>query len=167
MVVFGLPLFRRNERRGGGMPWSRRMSISRCGPESPKCARRAPPKSFGRAGAMEEHVAQGLLSSHAAFPPRRGFYGALEVVTISFDARLEKPRLPKVRCGKGPRRWKSHRAEPRALRYFCCRGWRRDCPSCRRLLTGQIAPRIGRGDRDVARLRGAPRCIGRQPKQFA
>ncbi len=105
-------------------------------------------------------VAQGSRSSPAAFPPRRGFDGALKVVTISFQARLEKPRLPKVRCGKGSRRWKSRRAETRALRYICRRGWRRDCPSCRRPLRSQDRPRIGRGDRDVARLHGAPRCIG-------
>jgi hypothetical protein len=64
-------------------------------------------------------VAQGLLSSPAAFPPRRGFDGAVKVVMISLQARLEKPGLHKVRRAKGPPRWRNRRAEPRALRYSC------------------------------------------------
>ncbi len=43
------------------------------------------------------------------------------------------------------------------------RGWRRHCPSCRRPLRGQNRPRRGRRDRDVARVRRAPRCIGTPP----
>jgi hypothetical protein len=99
-------------------------------------------------------VAQGPHSGPAAFPPCRGFNGAVRVVSISFPVRLEKPRLPNVRRGKGPRRWKSRRAEPRALRYSCRHGWRRHRILRRRPSRNQNRPRVGRGDRDVARVRG-------------
>jgi hypothetical protein len=52
-------------------------------------------------------VAQGSLSSPAVLPVR-----------ICFQAGRGKSRLPNVRRRKGPRRLKSRRAEPRALRYI-------------------------------------------------
>jgi hypothetical protein len=106
-------------------------------------------------------VAQCPHSGPAALPQCRGFNGEVRVVMTSFLVRLEKPGLPNVRRGKGPRRWKNRRAEPRALR-SCRHGWRRNCSLCRRPLRSQNRPRIGRG-RDVARVRGAARCIGAPP----
>jgi hypothetical protein len=63
-----------------------------------------------RAGATHPtgDVAQGSLSSPAVLPVR-----------ISFQAGRGKSRLPNVRRRKGPRRLKSRRAEPQALRYIC------------------------------------------------
>ena len=43
------------------------------------------------------NVAQGSLSSPAAFPSRRGFGGAIKVVMVSSQARFEKQDYPM--CG--------------------------------------------------------------------
>ena len=43
------------------------------------------------------------------------------------------------------------------------RGWGRHCLLCRRPLRSQDRPGLGRVNRDVARVAGAPRCIGAPP----
>ena len=71
--------------------------------------------SVARAGShARKDVAQGSLSSLAAFPPRRGFGGA---ASEDFWIRAHADLVSAMRRGKNPHRWKSRRAGPRALRY--------------------------------------------------
>jgi len=58
------------------------------------------------------NIAQGSLSSPAAFQSRRGFDGAGCIVSVTPGGNGTKRAFSPLRRGKNPRRWKSRRACP-------------------------------------------------------
>ena len=95
--------------------WARRSSLWHRPEPLPT---RSGGRHFSPALAQWENIAQGSHSSLAAFPPRRGFDDAAKMFEERYFGRGQKKfGFPCLLRGHHPRRWKSRRAVPRALRY--------------------------------------------------
>ena len=94
-------------------------------------------------------------SSGASFG--RAANGGIRISLPGFETAFLKHHGREVKITS---RWKSRRAGVRALRYIfslsdAIRGWRRHRILCPRPLRSRNRPRIGRGDRNIVRVRGA------------